>query len=251
MRHAETVDNAARVWQGHRDSALSERGREQVAAAAPHVAAYRPVVIVSSDLQRAVSTAEAVSELTGLPVRLDERLREVHVGEWQGLHVDDVHARYPDLVAALDRGEDVRKGVTGETRQEVASPGGRGAARGRDAIWPPGRRPSSSRTACRRGSRRATSSDSTRTSPDRVFRWPRQLPLGRADRGGEELLGDGPLAHRGLEPGALEGLSGPPRGLARSPAGHLHPIWGRAARPAIVTQSPQRGGTRKGLWRSW
>lgn len=124
MRHAETVDNAARVWQGHRDSALSERGREQVAAAAPHVAAYRPVVIVSSDLQRAVSTAQAVSELTGLPVRLDERLREVHVGEWQGLHVDDVHARYPDLVAALDRGEDVRKGVTGETRQDVAARAG-------------------------------------------------------------------------------------------------------------------------------
>ena len=124
MRHAETVDNAARVWQGHRDSVLSDRGREQVAVAAPHVAAYRPVVIVSSDLQRAVSTARAVGELTGLPVRLDERLREVHVGEWQGLHVDDVHARYPDLVAALDRGEDVRKGVTGETREEVATRAG-------------------------------------------------------------------------------------------------------------------------------
>ena len=59
-----------------------------------------------------------------MPVRLDERLREVHVGEWQGLHVDDVHARYPDLVAALDRGEDVRKGVTGETRQDVAARAG-------------------------------------------------------------------------------------------------------------------------------
>ncbi|HET8987051.1 MAG TPA: histidine phosphatase family protein [Humibacillus sp.] len=124
MRHAETVDNVARVWQGHRDSELSDRGREQVAAAAPHVAAYGPVVIVSSDLQRAASTAEAVSELTGLPVQLDERLREVHVGEWQGLHVDDVHARYPDLVAALDRGDDVRKGVTGETRQDVAARAG-------------------------------------------------------------------------------------------------------------------------------
>jgi broad specificity phosphatase PhoE len=124
MRHAETVDNAARVWQGHRDSALSERGVQQVAAAAPHVAAYAPFVIVSSDLRRAVSTAEAVGELTGLPVRLDARLREVHVGEWQGLHVDDVHERYPDVVAALDRGEDVPKGVTGETRQDVAARAG-------------------------------------------------------------------------------------------------------------------------------
>jgi broad specificity phosphatase PhoE len=124
MRHAETVDNLARVWQGHRDSALSSRGEQQVRAAAPHVAAYHPVVIVSSDLQRAVSTAEAVGAVTGQPVRLDERLREVHVGEWQGLHVDDVNERYPEVVAALDRGEDVPKGVTGETRRQVAARAG-------------------------------------------------------------------------------------------------------------------------------
>ena len=152
MRHAETVDNAARVWQGHRDSALSERGREQVAAAAPHVAAYRPVVIVSSDLQRAVSTAQAVSELTGLPVRLDERLREVHVGEWQGLHVDDVHARYPDLVAALDRGEDVPQGCHGRDARRTSRRGPERCC----ARWPtashPARRGSSWRTVCRRGS---------------------------------------------------------------------------------------------------
>jgi len=134
MRHAETVDNAARVWQGHRDSALSHRGVQQVAAAAPHVAAYGPAVIVSSDLRRAVATAEAVSELTGLPVRLDRRLREVHVGQWQGLHVDEVHERYPQLVAALDRGEDVRKGVTGETRQDVAARAGAALREVADAL---------------------------------------------------------------------------------------------------------------------
>jgi probable phosphoglycerate mutase len=120
MRHAETVDNAARVWQGHRDSQLSERGREQVTAAAPHLAAYEPSLLVSSDLQRAASTADAIAELTGLEVRLDARLREVDVGEWQGLHADEVRARYPEVIAALDRGEDVPKGVTGETRADVA-----------------------------------------------------------------------------------------------------------------------------------
>ena len=121
MRHAETVDNAARIWQGHRDSALSERGREQVEAAAPHLAAYDPVLLLSSDLQRAASTADPIASLTGLEVRLDARLREVHVGEWQGLHADEVRERYPDVVAALDRGEDVPKGVTGETRADVAA----------------------------------------------------------------------------------------------------------------------------------
>jgi broad specificity phosphatase PhoE len=120
MRHAETVDNAARVWQGHKDSDLSDRGREQVAAAAPHLAAYEPALLISSDLRRAASTADAIAQLTDLEVRLDVRWREVHVGEWQGLHADEVRARYPEVLAALDRGEDVPKGVTGETRADVA-----------------------------------------------------------------------------------------------------------------------------------
>lgn len=124
VRHAETVDNAARVWQGHKDTELSERGREQVRAAAPHLAAYAPALIASSDLQRAASTADAIAELTGVEVRLDPRLREVHVGQWQGLHADEVRERYPDVVAALDRGEDAPRGVTGETRAQVADRAG-------------------------------------------------------------------------------------------------------------------------------
>lgn len=124
MRHAQTVDNAAGVWQGHKDSGLSERGWAQVAAAAPRVAAYRPTLVVSSDLQRAVDTGEAVATLSGLTLRRDARLREVDVGGWQGLAVDDVRARFPDDMAALDRGEDVRRGATGETRVEVAARAG-------------------------------------------------------------------------------------------------------------------------------
>ena len=124
VRHAETVDNAARIWQGHKDTALSDLGRAQVEAAAPHLAAYEPALIVSSDLQRAASTADAIAGLTGVEVRHDARLREVHVGEWQGMHADDVREKYPDLVAALDRGEDPPRGVTGETRAEVAERAG-------------------------------------------------------------------------------------------------------------------------------
>ena len=124
VRHAETVDNAARIWQGHKDTELSERGRQQVQAAAPHLAAYAPALIASSDLQRAASTADAIAVLTGLDVRLDARLREVHVGEWEGLHADEVRTRYPEVIAALDRGEDAPRGVTGETRAQVAERAG-------------------------------------------------------------------------------------------------------------------------------
>lgn len=136
VRHAETVDNAARVWQGHKDTPLSDRGKAQVQAAAPHLAAYEPVLVVSSDLQRAASTAQAIAELTRRTVRLDERLREVHVGQWQGMHADDVRERYPDVVAALDRGEDAPRGVTGETRADVAVRAGAALREVADALEP-------------------------------------------------------------------------------------------------------------------
>lgn len=120
LRHARTDDNAANVWQGHRDTVLSAIGREQATATAPVLAAYRPSVIVSSDLRRAADTARAVAELVGVPVRLDSRFREVHVGQWQGMSHALVQARYGGVLEAIDRGDDVRKGVTGETRAELA-----------------------------------------------------------------------------------------------------------------------------------
>jgi len=121
VRHGETPDNAAGIWQGQRDSALSALGRDQARRAAPALAAYRPQLVVSSDLQRARDTAAAVGAACGLPVRLDARLREIDVGEWQGMSTSQVRADYPELTAAMGRGEDVRRGVTGETVAELAA----------------------------------------------------------------------------------------------------------------------------------
>ncbi len=121
LRHGETEDNAAGIWQGRRDSALSAVGREQAARVAPVLAALEPQLIVSSDLQRAALTAQAVADLVGMPVERDPRLREVDVGSWQGRTSAWVRQRDPELLAALGRGEDVRRGHTGETVAELAA----------------------------------------------------------------------------------------------------------------------------------
>ena len=120
MRHGETVDNAAGIWQGHRDSPLSAVGLAQAERAAPVVAGLEPAVIVSSDLQRAAITADHVAAVTGQPVRRDVRLREVDVGDWGGCSGAEVRERDPELMAAMGRGEDVRRGRTGETIAELA-----------------------------------------------------------------------------------------------------------------------------------
>jgi broad specificity phosphatase PhoE len=120
VRHGETLDNASGVWQGHRDSELSPIGLAQAEKAAPVVAAYNPEVVVSSDLQRAAATAEQIGRASGLPVAVDHRLREVDVGEWQGLTSAAVRTRDPELLARMGRGDDVRRGRTGETVAELA-----------------------------------------------------------------------------------------------------------------------------------
>ena len=90
LRHGETDHNAARIWQGHLDTRLSERGLQQADAVGPAIAALSPDRIVSSDLTRARLTAESVGRACGIPVELDPRFREIDVGAWQGLTAAEV-----------------------------------------------------------------------------------------------------------------------------------------------------------------
>jgi broad specificity phosphatase PhoE len=119
LRHGRTAWNAERRYQGQADPPLDDVGAAQAVQAAALVAAMHPELLISSDLQRASSTAERVAALTGLEWRTDPRLRERHLGHWQGLTRDEVEGRYPDEYADWLAGRDVtRRG--GETRQQVA-----------------------------------------------------------------------------------------------------------------------------------
>ena len=80
-----------RRYQGQEDPPLDEVGQAQAIEAAALVAAMRPDLIVSSDLQRArADRARSWRSLTGLELRYDARLRERHLGHWQGLTRDEV-----------------------------------------------------------------------------------------------------------------------------------------------------------------
>jgi broad specificity phosphatase PhoE len=119
-RHGETDHNASGIWQGQLDTALSDKGRQQAQAASLVLAAYKPSVIVSSDLQRAADTARSLASLVDVPVRHDERLREIHAGLWQGMTAGDVAEQFPAEQAALMGGEDIQRGVHGESLGQVA-----------------------------------------------------------------------------------------------------------------------------------
>jgi broad specificity phosphatase PhoE len=85
VRHGESTWNTLGLAQGHRDDAeLTARGAEQAAAAAERFRGLAVSAIYSSDLRRALQTAAAFSEVLGLPVIKDARLRERSLGVIEG-----------------------------------------------------------------------------------------------------------------------------------------------------------------------
>jgi probable phosphoglycerate mutase len=93
LRHGQTEYNAGSRMQGQLDTDLTDLGRDQAAAAAEVLAKRQPLLIVSSDLRRALDTGLALGDRAGMPVQVDTRLRETHLGDWQGmthLEVDDI-----------------------------------------------------------------------------------------------------------------------------------------------------------------
>jgi len=99
-RHGQTRWNAERRFQGQSDVRLDAIGDQQAQRAARLLASLRPYAIYSSDLMRAVGTADRLAELTGVAVRLDKDLRERHGGSWEGLTDVEIRTRYPAAYAA-------------------------------------------------------------------------------------------------------------------------------------------------------
>jgi glucosyl-3-phosphoglycerate phosphatase len=119
-RHGRTEWNVVNRFQGQADIPLDEVGQAQAVRAADVLAGYRPTGLYSSDLSRCSQTAAVLAARTGLEVITDKRLREIHVGSWEGLLGEEVRAADPELARRLWAGEDVRRSATGESPSEVA-----------------------------------------------------------------------------------------------------------------------------------
>ena len=117
IRHGETAWNAMRRLQGHIDIPLNAEGERQAGALAGALAAESVDVIVSSDLQRARQTAQAVAEhYEGFEVQTDANLRERCYGVFEGMLYTEVEQQYPadfalwqarDIDAVMPPGERV------------------------------------------------------------------------------------------------------------------------------------------------
>ena len=129
VRHGQSAGNAEGRFGGHSATPLSELGIRQAEMTAKTLAKERIDAIYSSDLHRAVQTAEPLAELLDLPVIKTPAFRERHVGVLEGLTFDESKQSFPkDYYALVNRniqhvitkGESYRqllRRATGELRE--------------------------------------------------------------------------------------------------------------------------------------
>ncbi|MBO7410625.1 MAG: histidine phosphatase family protein [Ottowia sp.] len=97
IRHGETDWNAASRVQGHTNIALNARGLLQAERAAAALAqGDAPQCVYSSDLQRAMQTAQAVADATGAPLHAVPGLRERCFGRFEGHSFQELNERFPE-----------------------------------------------------------------------------------------------------------------------------------------------------------
>lgn len=100
VRHGYSVTNASGRFTGQMDVDLTEVGYEQAEALARYLVKNEKIdKIVTSDLSRAVNTAQPTAKALGLPIHKTPKLRELGMGVWEGMLFTDVRRDYGDILA--------------------------------------------------------------------------------------------------------------------------------------------------------
>ena len=129
LRHGEIVQSAPRRFVGQRDLPLTATGSRQAAAWAPVLVGLNMVGqklggAWCSDLSRARDTAALALAGSGITATALPQLREISLGGWEGLSVDEVRQRFPSEYER--RGADLAG---------VAPAGGESFAQAQDRAW--------------------------------------------------------------------------------------------------------------------
>ena len=84
VRHGQTDYNVKKVFQGHIDIPLNETGEKQALETASKFRNIDVDMILVSPLQRTLQTAQPISQITGVPITIEERLIERSFGDMEG-----------------------------------------------------------------------------------------------------------------------------------------------------------------------
>ncbi|CAG1015791.1 phosphoserine phosphatase [Anaerolineales bacterium] len=122
IRHGQTDWNLLGKWQGQSPDApgLNDFGITQARSVLDQLPCTKFSAIYSSDLSRAIQTAELISESLNLTVTIDPRLREINLGAWEGMLSNDIKVRYPRELWERERNPFDAHAPQGESPRDVA-----------------------------------------------------------------------------------------------------------------------------------
>ena len=120
IRHGETYWNEERRIQGgDSDIELNDTGLSQAKKLAAFLKNEPITAILSSPLQRATTTAEAIASHHRLSVKVDQGLRELRVGELEGMSVSNLSTTFSQFLMQLWQGRGSTKLPNGESLSEL------------------------------------------------------------------------------------------------------------------------------------
>lgn len=103
VRHGAIISVAGKAFIGQTEAPLSEEGVEQAWALRKWLQDVPFTRIVSSDLSRSRRTAQIIAGRQGCPVKAVPALREINLGDWDGLGFQEIRQRFPEDFAARGR----------------------------------------------------------------------------------------------------------------------------------------------------
>jgi broad specificity phosphatase PhoE len=123
VRHGQTDWNLAGRWQGQSPEAppLNAAGRAQAEALRAQLDPSRFDAIYTSDLPRARQTAAILAGGAALPVYVDPRLREINLGQWEGMPSEAIARQFPAELAERQRDPAGARAPGGECAADVAA----------------------------------------------------------------------------------------------------------------------------------
>jgi len=119
IRHGEAEGNLLRIAQGHYDGKITEKGYRQLAALSRRFAEIHLDAAYSSDLSRAMTTAEAVCKPKQLSVQIEPAFREIHMGYWEGRPWQWIYDNDAEQIDAFNNHLEQFRPNGGESPREV------------------------------------------------------------------------------------------------------------------------------------
>ena len=121
VRHGQTDWNVQGRYQGQSGAGLNATGIAQAHRAAEVLTTMRGAAIYSSDQQRALQTAQVISDHCGFPLVVEPCFREICLGDWEGLLGVDIERSHPDLIEQRRREpRTFRAPGKGESLEDIA-----------------------------------------------------------------------------------------------------------------------------------